>query len=177
MEMRGKSLQSEFQYNKEMKIIKIALGILILGSLCNLTSCCNKDNCDDQKIEQMENTKPVINATPEELAGISLALDKYIEAAIKGDSKIAKPVFAQTATISHSENDSLVSGPIQELFDYYDQTGPHHAEYEITSAQVADNVAVVSIDSKFGNVGFDDMFTLVKDGKDWKIVSKVFHVK
>lgn len=118
-----------------------------------------------------------INATQQELDGIKKALNAYIEAALKGESKIAEPVFAKTATISHNENDTLVSGPIQELFDYYDETGPHHAEYEITSAQVAGNVAIVSIDSKFGDVGFDDMFSLVKDGDNWKIVSKVFQVK
>ena len=125
----------------------------------------------------MEKNTSAINANPQELDGIKKALNAYIEAAVKGDSKIAKPVFAETATISHVENDSLVSGPIQELYDYYDKTGPHHAEYEINSAQVAKNVAVVSIDSKFGEVKFDDMFTLVKDGNDWKIVSKIFHVQ
>lgn len=125
----------------------------------------------------MDNPTPVINATPEQLAGIRKALDAYVEAAVKGDSAIAKPLFADTATMSYSENDSLVSGPIQALFDYYDQTGPHAATYEITSAQVADNVAIVSIDSKFGTTSFDDMFTLVKDGKDWKIISKIYHVR
>lgn len=125
----------------------------------------------------MKENEKAIYATSEQLDGIRKALNSYIDAAIKGDSKMAKPVFTENATISHVENDSLITGPIQELYDYYDQTGPHHAEYEVTSAYVADNVAIVSIDSKFGDVGFEDMFTLVKDGSDWKIVSKVFHVK
>lgn len=43
--------------------------------------------------------------------------------------------------------------------------------------KVAGDVAVVSIDSRFGDTSFDDMFTLVKDGDDWKIVSKVYHIK
>ncbi|MCH5229446.1 MAG: nuclear transport factor 2 family protein [Muribaculaceae bacterium] len=118
-----------------------------------------------------------INATPRDEAGIKKALDAYIEAALKGDSNIAKPVFGEMATISYSDNDSLVSNPIQALYDYYDQTGPHHAEYEISSLEVAGNVAIVRIDSKFGDVTFDDMFALVKDGNDWKIVSKVYNVK
>lgn len=54
----------------------------------------------------------------------------------------------------------------RKIYDYYDQKGPYHAEYEITSAQVTDNVAVVSIDSKFGDDSFDDMFSLVKDGNN-----------
>ena len=43
--------------------------------------------------------------------------------------------------------------------------------------KVDGNVAIVRIDSKFGDVSFEDMFALVKDGKVWKIVSKVYNVK
>lgn len=135
-----------------------------------------KENYINNK-DMTDNLDSKINATPEEVKDIKKTLDAYIEAAVKGDSKIAKPVFGDLATISFSENDSLVSNPIQALFDYYDQTGPHHAEYEITSLEVAGNVAIVRIDSKFGNVSFDDMFALVKDGNYWKIVSKVYNVK
>lgn len=109
--------------------------------------------------------------------GITKALNMYIDAAIKGDSKIAAPAFAPMATMSYTENGKLVTVPIAELFAYYDKTGPHPASYEVTSAKVEGDVAVVSIDSKFGDVRFDDMFTLVKDGDNWKIVSKVYHIK
>ena len=118
------------------------------------------------------------NASPEQLAGIKKALDAYIEAAVKGDSKIAEPVFTENATISHIENDSLISLPIQALFDYYNSdVCPQPASYEITVCNVSNDVAVVAIDSDFGGIKFDDMFSMVKDGKDWKIVSKIFHVK
>ncbi|MDE6653579.1 MAG: nuclear transport factor 2 family protein [Muribaculaceae bacterium] len=155
--------------------MKKILSTLSLSIALAFTSC----HCENSTENNMTNTNSVspINATPTELDGIKKVLDAYVGAAIKGSSDIAKPVFAETATISYNENDSLVSNPIQALYDYYDQTGPHHAEYEITSAQVADNVAIVSIDSKFGDVRFDDMFTLVKDGNDWKIISKIYHVK
>lgn len=161
-----------------MKILALSLA---LAGVLTLSACHseNKENSEktNKQAETMEQQSSAINATPQELDGIKQTLDAYVEAAIKGDSKIAKPSFAETATISYSENDSLVSNPIQALFEYYDQTGPHHAEYTITSARVAGSVAVVSIDSKFSDVAFDDMFTLVKDGNDWKIVSKVYHVK
>ena len=152
---------------------------LTLGFLLLIMGACrsNADNHQDNKFLKEDKMNNKINATPEEEAGIRKALNAYIEAAVKGDSKIAKPVFGELATISYSENGSLVSAPIQALFDYYDQTGPHHAEYEITSLEVAGNVAIVRIDSKFGDVSFDDMFSLVKDGDDWKIVSKVYNIK
>lgn len=154
---------------------------------CILTlNACGSGSKNDKETLTEDSTKSdtmttksqtAVNATPQQLEGIQKALDAYIQAAIKGNSEIAKPAFSGTATISHYEDGKLLSGPIQELYDYYDQTGPHHAEYIITAAEVAEDVAIVRIDSKFGDASFDDMFTLVKDGNDWKIVSKVFHVK
>lgn len=117
------------------------------------------------------------NATADELAGICKPLDLYCEASIKGNSKVAHPAFAATATMSYVENGKLVSVPIKALYDYYDQTGPQSASYEITFCQVATDIAVVGIDSKFGETSFADMFTLAKDGNDWRIISKVYHVK
>ena len=159
-----------------MKLMNIWIGILMTFMLFPSCQSNSKENIDNNsEINNTMNNK--FNATPTEEAGIRKALDAYIEAAVKGDSNIAKPVFSDLATISYSENDSLVSSPIQALFDYYDHTGPHNAEYKITTLEVAGNVAIVRIDSKFGDVSFDDMFSLVKDGNDWKIVSKVYNVK
>lgn len=123
------------------------------------------------------NKTSFINATPEQLAGIRKALDLYTEAAIKGDSKIAEPAFAKTATMSFAKNDTLVSVPIQALFDYYNTDCPQAASYEISVCDVADDAAIVRIESLFGETRFADMFTLVKDGDDWKITSKIYHVK
>lgn len=113
----------------------------------------------------------------QDLAGITKALDLYAGAALKGDSKVAQPAFAPGATMSYAENGKLVTVPISELYAYFDKTGPHQATYKIETVKIAGDVAIVSIDSKFGNTAFDDMFTLVKDGDNWKIVSKVYHVK
>ncbi len=131
----------------------------------------------ENKCENVCDSTKCCNATADEIAGIRKTLDLYCEASVKGDSKIAEPAFAPTATMSYAENGKLVSVPIKALFDYYDQTGPQPASYEITSCNVATDAAIVSIDSKFGETQFADMFTLVKDGDDWKIISKIYHVK
>ncbi|MCM1371853.1 MAG: nuclear transport factor 2 family protein, partial [Bacteroides sp.] len=65
----------------------------------------------------------------------------------------------------------------QELFTYYDATGKQSASYEVSQYSIAGNVAMVRIESKFGETEFSDMFTLAKNGKDWKIVSKVYYMK
>lgn len=159
---------------KKTKKFFILIGILFLLSACVKTETNNQEITE---IHQMKNNN-FNNASPEQLEGIKKALNAYVEAAIKGDSKIAESVFTENATISHIENDTLISLPIKALFDYYNsEICPQPASYEITMCNVSDDVAIVAIDSYFGDVRFDDMFSMVKDGKDWKIVSKIFHVK
>ena len=157
---------------KLIKGILLSVGISLFVAACGNVKT---ENSNTEIIEeQMGNSKFNI-ATPEQLEGINKALDAYIEAAVKGDSKIAEPVFTDNATISHIENDSLISLPIQALYDYYNSdVCPQHASYTVTACYVSDDVAIVDIDSDFGGTKFDDMFTMAKDGNDWKIVSKVF---
>lgn len=152
---------------------------LLLSSLLFLAGSCGQTQKETSKeISDMETKEATfINATPAQLSGIRKALDLYVEAAIKGDSKIAEPAFAKTATMSFAQNDTLVSVPIQALFDYYNTECPQAANYEISVCDVADDAAIVRIDSQFGETKFTDMFTLVKDGADWKIVSKIYHVR
>lgn len=158
----------------------------LIGVVVALSACCGKSQCDSEKASCGNSAKcdtakvcgnSCGNATPEECAGIKKALDLYVKAAVEGDSKVARPAFADGATISHAEGDSLICLPIQDLFDYYDKTGKQPASYEVTECSVAGNVAMVRIDSKFGDAQFTDMFSLVKEGPDWKIVSKIFTVK
>ena len=159
------------------KIMFAVLSAIILG----LSSCCG--NCTECKADVPVSCDTVCEkqsccqAATDEIDGIRKALGYYTEAAVKGDSKIAMLGFAPAATMSYVDGDSLVTVPIQSLYDYYDQTGPHNATYEITDCSVAGNVAMVRIESKFGENEFTDMFTLVKDNSDWKIVSKVYKAK
>ncbi len=156
----------------------LSAAIMLLMASCGGNKTCDETmTATENKCENVCDSTKCCNATADEIAGIRKTLDLYCEASVKGDSKIAKPAFAPTATMSYAENGKLLSVPIKALFDYYDQTGPQPASYEITSCNVATDAAIVSIDSKFGETQFADMFTLVKDGDDWKIISKIYHVK
>lgn len=125
----------------------------------------------------MEDCKACCKATQEQIDAIKKVLDLYTGAAVQGDSKVARAAFAEAATMSYVENNKLVCVPIQALFDYYDSTGKHSASYEIVDCNIAEDVAMVRIESAFGDARFTDMFTLVKDNDGWKIVSKIYHVK
>ncbi len=109
--------------------------------------------------------------------GIVKAIEYYIEGGRQASSEIAKKGFAETATMSWSEAGKLQSVPIQVLFDLFDSWEPTEASYKIVKCEVADDVAMVTIDSQFGDASYIDMFTLVKDSEGWKIVSKVYHTK
>lgn len=117
-----------------------------------------------------------MNITAEQKAGILKAIDLYIEAGNKGDSKPAKEAFSETATVSWAENGELKSAPIQLLYEFFDK-GVIASSYELTSIDVAEDVATVRIESQFGTAKFADMFAMVKAGDQWKIVSKVYYVK
>lgn len=159
---------------------KIGLFVVAIVGMA-VSSCCGGNQCESAATSCSEKCDSTgvqcCNADSADVAGIRKALDLYTEAAIKGDSKIAKAAFAPAATMSYAEGDSLVTVPIQTLFDFYDTTGAVPASYDMSACSVADDVAIVRIESKFGETEFADMFTLVKDGNDWKIVSKVYHVK
>ena len=98
--------------------------------------------------------------------GIVAAVDLYIEGGRKGDSKITRKAFAPNATMSWAEKGKSVTVPIQALYDYVDKSG----------AQTA-TTAIVSVDTQFGDAKYTDMFSLVRNGDEWKIVAKVYHVK
>lgn len=117
-----------------------------------------------------------IKASPAELQGIVTAIEYYINATRKGDSKIAWEGFAPAATMSWSDGKSLVSVPIEELYKFFDEK-PRQSSCELVSCNVAGDVAIARIESRADDAKFTDMFTLVKDGDKWKIVSKVYHTR
>lgn len=129
--------------------------------------------------EQTKEEKETCYTASADCAGVIKAIDYYIEGGRKGSSTIAKKGFSETATMSWYENGKLQSVPIQTLYDLYDQPQTHNGKvtYSIISCEIAEDVAIIAIDSQFGNAQYIDMFTLVKDDADWKIVSKVYHTK
>lgn len=144
----------------------LIFSVLTIGSL--LSSCQNSNNQD--------NKKEVMESNQEQKDGILKAIDLYVEAGRKGDGNIAKPAFASTATMSWSENGALKSVPIQALYDGFSAAEPMVAGYKLITLDVEGDAAIVRIESQFGPDKYADMFTLVKDSSNWKIISKIYQV-
>ena len=142
------------------------ISALTIGGLS--ISCQDKNN--------QNNTTEVMQNNQEQKEAILKPIELYIEAGRKGDGNIAKPAFAATATMSWSEDGALKSLPIQALFDGFSEAEPMEANYKLTTLDVEGDAAIVRIESQFGPDKYADMFTLVKDGSDWKIISKIYQV-
>lgn len=155
-------------------VIRILVAALLLAVPCVVMA--QDAVCQEKRKSTMkENFCQKIPAS--DLDGIREALDRYVGASIEGDSNVAKEAFAEGATISHAEDGELICLPIATLYEYYDETGKQPASYEINDINLYGDVAVVTIDSLFGDTAFVDMFSMVKGKDGWKIVSKIFKEK
>ena len=72
----------------------------------------------------------------------------------------------------------LCAGPIQQLFDWSDDTGPStELKARIVSIEVVDTVAILRLElENLAGSRYTDMFTLLKIEGEWKIMNKVFHL-
>ena len=115
----------------------------------------------------------------EKVAAILKAVELYAEAGRKASREIGLQAFTEAATMSWVENGKITTVPITALFDVLAQTGEEEVTYEVVDVNIADNIALVRIDSWFSKLGsFNDMFTLAQqENGEWKIVSKIYSVK
>lgn len=107
--------------------------------------------------------------------GIIRAVDSYFEAGRKGDSAYMKQVFLPEANIYGTSEGKVIGGPIQLLYDMVDgKPSPTEIVYEVASVDIAGNIATVRLEiADWAGNAYTDMFTMIKDGDDWKIASKV----
>lgn len=115
----------------------------------------------------------------DEYAAIRKIMESYAESARQGKSEIVKPSFHADAVMYmyNQTEGKIVGGPIQKLFNSIDsRPASKDVEVEITSIQIHGTIANARVESRnWGGARFSDMFLLVKDGQDWKIMAKVYH--
>ena len=109
---------------------------------------------------------------------IAETLQHYIDGTRSGTGDDMKPAFHKDATIFGYAGADLFGGPIQQLFDWSDQSGPAaELQARIASIDLAKTVATVRLElTNLKGARYTDMFTLLKVDGEWKIISKVFHL-
>ncbi|NHB91218.1 nuclear transport factor 2 family protein [Photorhabdus cinerea] len=115
----------------------------------------------------------------QEYNSIVEVINKYKEGCAKANSDMMKPAFNEQATIFGVDDDNkLVGGPIQGLFDIIDNTFCPSPETKIVivSIDIVGTAASARIDmDDLSGFRFTDFLNLLKvDGK-WTIVSKIYH--
>jgi len=111
-----------------------------------------------------------------EYEAIRKVIGLYAEAGRQARSDVMKPVFHQNAIMYGFAGGRLSGGPIQGLFDYIDGN-PKAVELktEITAIDIVGDIAHVRVESdNWNGARYSDMFLLVKEGGQWKILTKTF---
>ncbi len=109
---------------------------------------------------------------------IAVTVQHYIDGAKSGKGDDMKPAFHKDATIFGYAGADLFGGPIQQLFDWSDETGPAaELQARVASIDLVGTVATVRLElTNLNGARYTDMFTLLKVDGEWKIMSKVFHL-
>ena len=118
-----------------------------------------------------------------EYDAIVATMGHYIEGARAGKSSLMRPGFLPDATMVGYAGGSLLSGSIQQLYDWIDGNGPApDIEPRFTGVEILESIAVVRLEVERwsgkvagSEVHMSDAFTLVKTDDGWKIAHKIFH--
>ena len=113
-----------------------------------------------------------------EYGAITKIVQHYIDGARSGRGDDMKPAFHKDATIYGYAGADLFGGPIQQLFDWSDQSDPATGlQARIAGIDLAKTAATVRLElTNLNGARYTDMFTLLKVDGEWKIMSKVFHL-
>lgn len=115
--------------------------------------------------------------TVDEYKAVKNALNKYLEAGKLGKSEVLKSAFYKDAIMYTSVKGEVNGGDISGLYNYINShPAAPEIEAEITAVDIAGNVAYARVESNnWHGARFSDMFLLVKEGDEWKILTKVFY--
>ena len=109
---------------------------------------------------------------------IARTIQRYIDGGKTASSAEMKKAFHSDATIYGYIGPDLFGGPIQKLFDWTDSNPPAtELKSRIASIDIGHTVATVRLElENWNGHRFTDMFTLLKQDGEWKIMSKVFYL-
>jgi hypothetical protein len=118
-----------------------------------------------------------LNTLGNDLALISDVIATYVEGARTGKGSVMRPAFREDATIFGFVGDTLLAGPIEQLFDWNDANGPaKDVAATVAAIDVAGTVACARVElANWTGHRYTDVFTLLKDERGWRITQKAFH--
>jgi len=139
----------------------------------------NSANAAENKTQSNlnEGIKIMNEISVKDYEAVKKALNNYLDAGRKGDSKVLRPSAYKDAVMYSAPDGKVEGGSINALFEYLDgNPAAPELEADITAVDIAGNIAYAKVESdNWHGARYTDMFLLVKDGDNWKILTKVFH--
>ena len=150
---------------------KLLLAAVLCSMFANLATAVENQTNSNQGENIMNETS--VN----DYKAVKAVLKKYLEAGKQGKSEIMKPAFHKDAIMYTSAEGKISGGAIQGLYDYIDgHPAAPQIEAEITAVDIAGSVAYARVESNnWHGARFSDMFLLLKEGNEWKIITKVYY--
>lgn len=109
---------------------------------------------------------------------IAAVLDQYRAGAVSGRVADLKDAFHADAMIHGYVGPDLFAGPIHNFYEWHESNGPAPGlAMTIADIDIEGTIATARIEiTDWTGHRFTDMFTLLKTGGQWKIISKVFYL-
>ena len=107
----------------------------------------------------------------------------YLDGVREGRSELMRPVFHPAATFFGHYPGGVMTGSIEQLFDWIDKNGPApDIQSRFASVEILGKIAYVHVELEGlsgtlagSGVSMSDIFTLMLTEEDWRIVQKAFH--
>ncbi len=109
---------------------------------------------------------------------IRRTLQHYLNGAISGKSADLRPAFHEDAMLHGYLGPEYTAMPIAKFYEWHEANGPAtNLSARVAGIDIEGTIATarLELDDWTGH-RFTDMFTLLKHGGEWKIISKVFHL-
>ena len=114
---------------------------------------------------------------------IGIVLQTYIESLNKSDPIMAKEAFHKNAKITGYLHGDLLQLSTEDFAGFVSSQQPSpsengtNVEFEVLNIEIENSIASVKIRDKYLGITFLDILSLLKEGDNWSIYNKLFHVE
>ena len=113
-----------------------------------------------------------------EYDAVAKAAEKFVKSVAEGDSKYARELFVDEASLFGYLDGKLEHGSIRQFYDNVDaEPGDKNFKGRIDVLLVEETLAVVRIleEGWRGRINFTDILLMLKIGGEWKCVAKAYN--
>tara|TARA_B100001996_G_scaffold377112_1_gene359267 strand:+ start:568 stop:942 length:375 start_codon:yes stop_codon:yes gene_type:complete len=114
---------------------------------------------------------------------IENVINSYIDSMNESDADMVKDAFHNNAKITGYLHGELMQLSTEEFAGFVSSQQPspkengENIEFDILSIEIEGSIAYVKIRDKYLGITFLDILSLLKEGDNWSIYNKLFHVE